>query len=213
MLLLSVPLSWVASERYRHRRAVAKIRQVGGGVVYSYYNDAVPPWRRSEALRWLLGKDFISGAYQVGFGPAAITDEELVWLEDLPETYVLILSDNPITDAGLTHLEGFSNLCALHLNNAEITDNGLRHLMRLPNLVSLQLEGTDITDAGLEYLKAMRQLGNVSLSDTHVTDEGVKKLQRALPNCSITTSRGELQPDGEYWQSDTGADSQQRLAR
>ncbi len=200
VLLVSVPLSWVANKRHRHRRAVAKIRELGGEVIYSYYNEAVPSWRRSETLRWLLGEDFISGAYQIGFGPSTVDDKGLIWLEDLTENNILYLSDNPITDAGLVHLDGSSDLFALFLSNTKITDRGLRHLARLPNLATLRLEGTDVTDAGLKFLKEMHQLRDISLTGTQVTEDGVKRLQKALPDCSIRTARGFLMPDGEYWQ-------------
>ena len=42
-----------------------------------------------------------------------------------------------------------------------------------------------VTDGGLAHLKGLTQLQTLSLVRTEVTDAGEKKLQEALPNCSI----------------------------
>ena len=46
---------------------------------------------------------------------------------------------------------------------------------------------TEWADAGLEHLAGLKNLESLALSDTRLTDEGVKKLQQALPNCTIQT--------------------------
>ena len=73
----------------------------------------------------------------------------------------------------------------LHLTNQRVTDAELACLKGLTDLQGLSLHSTDITDAGLEHLKGLKNLEALRLERTQVTDEGVKKLQQALPNCSI----------------------------
>ena len=40
-------------------------------------------------------------------------------------------------------------------------------------------------DAALKHLKGLTSLRQPDLRGAHVTDEGVKRLQQALPNCTI----------------------------
>ena len=67
----------------------------------------------------------------------------------------------------------------------QITDEGLVHLEGLTNLETLYLNDTQVTDAGLVHLKGLTKLEWLDLRNTEVTDKGVKKLQEALPNCTI----------------------------
>ena len=53
----------------------------------------------------------------------------------------------------------------------------------------LDLKGQDITDEVLaEKVKGLTDLEVLRLHDTKVTDEGVKKLQTAIPICTISRS-------------------------
>ena len=44
-----------------------------------------------------------------------------------------------------------------------------------------------MSDAGLEHLKGLTKLGEVNLTSTKVTASGVAQLQKALPNCKVTS--------------------------
>ena len=61
----------------------------------------------------------------------------------------------------------------------------MEHLEELTNLEVLFLGATQITDAGLVHLEGLTSLKLLWLSGTQFTDEGAKKLQQALPNCTI----------------------------
>jgi hypothetical protein len=90
------------------------------------------------------------------------TDAQLAEkLKEIPEVGNLNLSRTKVTDAGLVYLKGLEKLKKLRLNFTRITDAGLVHLAGLSNL---------------------KQLG---LQRTRVTDAGIKKLQKALPDCTI----------------------------
>jgi hypothetical protein len=78
----------------------------------------------------------------------------------------------------------FINVTMLDLTQTDIPDAGLEHLEWLPKLQSLSL-GACVTDAGLRYLERLPGLRTLNLGRSQVSDAGVKRLQRALPNCSI----------------------------
>jgi hypothetical protein len=70
-------------------------------------------------------------------------------------------------------------------STSSMTDAGLENLKVLTRLQRLYLREAQITDAGLEHLKGLNRLKTLDLTLTHVTDEGVRKLQQALPDCTI----------------------------
>ncbi len=55
----------------------------------------------------------------------------------------------------------------------------------LPQLQTLNLAYTSPTDADLAHLNGLTQLRRLDLRDTRVSDESIKKLQQALPSCTI----------------------------
>jgi hypothetical protein len=112
------------------------------------------------------------------------TDAELIKIKELPQLQVLHLYGSDVTDAGLECLKGLTQLQVLNLS-FNITDAGLEKLKGLIQLKELYLYGTNVTDGGLAHLKGLTQLQKLGLDRTKVTDEGVKKLQQALPHCSI----------------------------
>ncbi len=168
--------------------------------------NAQPPG--PEWLRKLLGSDFFTSVvlvvcnyektdaglahlagltqlYDLNLDKTQITDAGLVHLVGLTHLQGLCLGNTQITDAGLLHLAGLTQLQRLILDNTRITDAGLVHLARLTQLQELLLDNTQITDAGLAHIAGLTRLQLLGLNDTQVTDEGVKKLQEALPNCTI----------------------------
>ena len=92
-----------------------------------------------------------------------------------------------VTDAGLAHLTGVTTLERLGLAYTQITDAGLAHLSGLTTLVPLFLYNTPVTDAGLAHLSGLTALVELYLSDTQVTAAGVAELQKALPDCRISS--------------------------
>jgi hypothetical protein len=114
-----------------------------------------------------------------------ITDAGLKQIAELTQLECLNLDSTRITDAGLEHLRALIKLERLTLNNTPITDAGLMQIKGLTKLHILGLNQTPITDVGLEQLVGLTNLEQLYLEGTQVTDEGVKKLQQALPHCSI----------------------------
>lgn len=69
-----------------------------------------------------------------------------------------------------------------------MSDAGLIHISVLKDLTNLSLYNTPVTDAGLEHLVGLDKLATLNLSGTKVTAAGVAKLQKALPDCKISSN-------------------------
>ncbi len=190
MLLVSVGMSYLAVRMQRARRqseVVETVRKMGGVVCY---DSQEPPFTQPRApgptlLRYLLGEDFFGTVVRVDFNSRPPADDGLECLQELPQLKMLSLDKAGVTDAGLEHLGGLTKLEFLGLSGTQTTDAGLENLERLTGLRDLVLRETQITNAGLEHLKGLSQLELLDLRGTRVTDEGVKRIQQALPNCTI----------------------------
>jgi len=103
MTLFAVWLGWRTDRAHRQRRAVAALRALGGEVAYFHGglmgpNDPQPPgpaW-----LRNLIGVDFFDKVVAVSFEQGAVGDEDLRYLEDLPDLVRLVIASPEVTDAG-----------------------------------------------------------------------------------------------------------------
>ncbi len=73
----------------------------------------------------------------------------------------------------------------VYLDHRPVNDTTLAHVGQLTYIKGLELGHTRVTDAGLEYLKGLTRLEWIDLRETKVTEEGAKRLQKALPSCTI----------------------------
>jgi hypothetical protein len=177
IVVVAIPCSWLTTEMKKAREQSEAVEAIAWVMaIYDYdvnkSGDIVggrpkgPIWLRS-----LFGDDF--------FG-------DVVGVFSFYEVSPNFRSRRiPITDAGLEHVQRLPRLHWMHLTHTQITDGGLVHLKELHQLDDLSLAKTEITDAGLHHLEGLTQLRFLNLTDTKATDEGVKKLQQALPNCTI----------------------------
>jgi hypothetical protein len=167
MLVISVPLGWLAYKvrQAREQRAVVRqIQELGGTAGHCVQFEPREKWppRVPSWLLNILGDDFFRTINYVALSGSKVTDAELVRLRALPQ------------------------LESLYLRSSQVTDAGLVCLPVLTQLEELSLDSTQITDAGLEHLRGLTQLKSLSLVNTQVTDAGVAQLQKALPNVQIT---------------------------
>jgi thiol-disulfide isomerase/thioredoxin len=106
-----------------------------------------------------------------------LSEEDLIFLKDLPSPRSLEFDREPITDAAMAYLGKLSSLQSLSLRYTKITDTGLARLQNLTSLHTLRLEGTKITDHGLIYLKNLSALKILYVGGTQVTDGGLFHLR------------------------------------
>jgi serine/threonine protein kinase/Leucine-rich repeat (LRR) protein len=100
-------------------------------------------------------------------------------------------ANQKLTDAGLANL---TDLNVLFLNNTPVTDAGLVHLKELTGLTELSLNNTAVGDEGLKHLHALTNLRVVYITKTNVTAAGVAALAKALPDCTIYSDSGVIEP-------------------
>jgi hypothetical protein len=120
------------------------------------------------------------------FVETKVTDADVACLSGLTGLKALDLSKSDIQGPGLAQLRGLTRLTNLSLKESKITDAGLEHVSGLFQLRDLDLSITEITDAGLRHLEVLSQLRRLNLDFARVSRDGVKRLQNALPNCSIS---------------------------
>ena len=191
---VAVPCSWLAvkmQQAKRQREVVAAIEKLGGSVKYDWQVDANGEYLPNAqlpgpaCLRPVLGEDFFCRVEFVCFDNTQDTDAGLENLKGLGQLKGLWLGGTNVTDAGLENLKGLGQLTNLRIGGTNVTDAGLENLKGLGQLKWLWLVDNKVTDAGLEHLKGLGQLKWLWLNDAQITNAGVKKLQQALPNCTI----------------------------
>ena len=141
----------------------------------------MPVRATTEGLRHLKGLTALAELYP----PNEITDEGLAGLRHLPNLKELFLYGSKITDSGLVHFKPLQQLEFLGIQHTGVTGSGLIHLQGLKNLSWLDLSYTRIGDPELTQLEKLSQLKAVGLYGTRVSAGGIRRIQAALPNCTV----------------------------
>lgn len=178
--LLAIPLAILSAKLHRagkQRKAAEFVRELGGVVRYDYQaksvNDGppVPQWLLS-----LLGIDFFQEIHTVffdrldGVATKPFTDEDLVFLKELPELRSLGLQSPYLTDRGLAPLKHLESLETLRVYGS-IRGEGLIDLANLRNLEALEIVNCFTPDGELA--------GNLIQRPLPVTDfRGLAYLRR-----------------------------------
>ena len=141
----------------------------------------MPVRATTEGLRHLKGLTTLAELYP----PNEITDKGLAGLRHLPNLKELFLYGSKITDAGLVHFKPLQQLEFLGIQHTRVTGSGLFHLQDLANLAWLDLSYTRIGDPELEQLEKLSHLKAVGLYGTRVSLSGIRRIQAALPQCTV----------------------------
>ena len=150
---------------------------------------------------------------------ARLSDDQLEFLDALPQLESLRMEQAPVgdhglqrigrrpnlrflnlprarcTDAGLEQLAGAPELQLLRLHSPRMTDQGLIAITRLPRLRFLHLIDVPITDDGLAALYPLTQLESFYLDGSSVTEAGLSRLLEQLPNLHLHWNDGHLDSD------------------
>ena len=69
----------------------------------------------------------------------------------------------------------------------DVGNEDLRLLADFESIERLSLVGTQVTNAAVPHLKQFTRLRFLDVSGTEITDDGIAELQKALPNCRISS--------------------------
>jgi len=150
-----------------------------------------PQGRARAAAEWAF---FVGGKVTVATGGA---HRVVANAGDLPNGDAFTIQkfdlgvNQKVTDAGLANL---TDLNVLFLNSTPVTDAGLAHLSDLTGLTELSLNNTAVGDAGLKHLHGLTNLRVVYATKTKVTADGIAALAKALPDCTIYSDSGVVEP-------------------
>ena len=161
-----------------------------GGVVNK---DLDPDRFKKMTVKYLETlKQIQIGGHPAGMkGHVNLPQDEYRYLTALPALEIAKFPENDLADAAMAHICKIKTLKELQLMECNITNAGLKHLANLPELTSLDLGFCNfIDDAGLVEVEKLTKLQQLGLrgKKLKVTPAGIAKLQKALPNCKITTS-------------------------
>ena len=127
-------------------------------------------------------------------GDTIITDEQLSLLKKARKQIVrLDLSRSGIQDDQLKFVNQLPNLIHLFLQNTDISDEGLSQLKDLQILQYLNLYNTSVSDNGLAVIDNLKNLKDLYLWQTNASKEQVLALQKRRPGVNIDF--GAILPD------------------
>ena len=166
-LFVACLLGWKLHKVNQQRRAVSKIKELGGTVYYDTDrhladSDDPSPFQAPQWLRELLGDDYFDSVVAVRIYHKDLDD--VSFLADLPMIEDLNLSGTNVTN--LAPLANLTKLKRLVLLAVPVRD--ISPLANLTNLESLSLENTKVAD--ILPLANLVNLRDLSLAGTPVSD-------------------------------------------
>jgi hypothetical protein len=203
ILVAALWMGWRVNRAHTQARAVTRIKEAGGRILYDYQFDGTLPYKLDASpsapawLRRMIGDEYFQEVTAVSLGDQT-TDDQLVWLAEFDQLIKVDFSEvDKDAESGFGCLEGLKNLRMIGISGGEITDAGLAHLASLRHLETLYLfDARRITDAGMAHVGKMSTLRNLCLaSNTAITDKGVAQIAKLrqlqelhLSGCDFTDS-------------------------
>lgn len=108
-----------------------------------------------------------------------VGDENLAWLEYVPNLTSLEVSGDDISDIGMEHIGKLTELEVLRVRDMRgtprLTDLALAYISKLTKLRQLVVSGS-ITAAGVAQLKSIQGLEHLSLRSSFISEQGLQSL-------------------------------------
>jgi hypothetical protein len=188
VLLISVWLGLQVNRAHKQRRAIAKIQELGGSVVFDYQVvDSVDkpvlswdPKKEPSASKWLrdlVGEEYFRNVVAIDLSKTPTGDEDLWILNDLPQIDCLWLYRTQVTDRAIESIARYCpELKGLGFEQASLTDKGIAPLGTLRNLEQLILWNVPIGDDGIRHLAPLTKMRQLILDGTQLSDAGLVHL-------------------------------------
>jgi hypothetical protein len=184
---------------------VRELREMKADVYYDYQEVHLglyhPDAASDSSIAHLAGIDWVHSVVAVEFFGPEFTDASLVGLPKLPHLRSVAIADSGISVVGIGTLRECQSLRSLFvMSSCQPGENGCSPNMdgddvaaevaRLNRLECLAVLDTAISDRGLKHLGQLGHLQELSLSGPAIerpqfTKRGIKRLEEALPECSI----------------------------
>ncbi|QDU78270.1 Leucine Rich repeats (2 copies) [Bremerella volcania] len=183
VLLLSLPMGWIARDVYRAQReaeVVAAVEKAGGYASYDYHKlnlrNEVPPPPGPWLLRKLFGEHIHAYVDFVIISEPQDTNEVVPMLVSCHRLEYLELHDVTLTDPSVETISQMPRLNDLALIGTSLSVEQFRQLSQVKTLKSITLVGATASDEYLQLLPQFPELEEVMLRETTITDNGLKSL-------------------------------------
>lgn len=127
-------------------RAIAKIQEVGGIVIFSTTNFTPFPYTQIKKPTYVQFVQVDMEALNLGA------------LHDLPEIKTVQLTGSRHVDSAMEEVAKLPNLSILILDGSDISSKGLAKFTNHPTLVSLSLNQTTLDDSAMEVVASIPNL-------------------------------------------------------
>lgn len=183
VLLMSLPMGWIARDVYRSRReavVVDAVHQAEGYLSFDYEylgpNLELPkppgPW----LLRRLFGQHIHAYVESVHLMEPDQANTLIPMLSICQRLKYLRLPAASLNDASIETIAQMPNLKELRLIGTPIGVDQLRRLAQGTKLTSIELEGAAATDELVQLLPLFPDLEEVTLNQTTITDQAFQAL-------------------------------------
>lgn len=191
VLLLSLPMGWIARDVYRAQRetdVVAAVEKAGGYASYNYHENvmwAEPPEPSGPwVLRKLFGEHIHSYVTDVAVVEPDAVNTVVPLLTACHRLECLELSGGKLNDESIETITQMPKLNKLILLGTSVSVEQMQKLIQVSTLKSITLQGPVATDDHLELLPKLTALEVVRLYETTITDRGMKSLGQ-LPELNL----------------------------
>ena len=213
VVLIAVPVGWVARTIQTQRQAVAAVKAAGGQVTFDYQSRQVgvnkqgrPTYRQEPdapaLLRRWLGDELFQHVQAVSFFKP-VTPEVFAAVARFDRLESLKLNAASVGD-GLRALRGLRQLRHIALAGPGVTDSLLADMAQIASLRALSVGHTQrisrrglpanqspATDAGFAHLANLPDLENLTIVNCpELTDAGMARLVARLPPLTAWTATG-----------------------
>lgn len=192
VVLIAIPIGWVAHLIRTQRQAIAAVRAAGGQVQFDYQGQLVGKQfiRRSEpaAPRWVrrvLGDELFQDVVNVRF-PRPVAASVLASLARFDRLEGVGFAEATGVGWDFHPLRSLARLRALNIRGPGVTDAALAGIGALPGIVRLQVGAAPATDAGFAHLARMGKLAALAIDECpNLTDPGAARMVAGLPSLTF----------------------------
>ncbi|PQO44201.1 hypothetical protein C5Y93_19705 [Blastopirellula marina] len=183
ILLLAIPLGWLAGKISRSQRETSfanQVRKAGGVARFDYDAAGLAYAPSSPKGHWLLraafGKNLFSYLCVVDLSqvedPNAFADD----IGRMSQVDTLSLPTGPLSDGLIDNVAALPNLWNLTLDGSTITPEQMRRLCKSNAIGSWRLGGAAAADEILEELQHADHLPQLTILHSPTTDRGLKAI-------------------------------------